>query len=389
MATDEDSSVKEMFRGRSLSAFVSARCLHLHASPLCLLLNCFPLGCRPAPTAADGVLAPTCCAGASSGGETVSRHSLQGAVGDGKTMNTAAIQRTIDAALAAGGGTAVIPPGTFFERFDFFSRRVLDSLLGGGGGVVGLRCRSRIIRNRSRASRGILEPWRMALVNAQAMNQVRTSGSGKIDGNGAGYWNAFWQARIANPAVTNLAVERPRLMFIDRCQDVHIEGITLQNSGFLESAPLPVPRRAGGRSDHFRTQRPSPSRGLCPPIRAPSSDGIDIDSSQNVTVRGCHISCGDDDIALKGSKGPHADQDADSPPVENILVEDCVIGDGNGIDHLRQRRRRWRGMVMVRNCVMNGDAVDARYQAAARHAAALYGYHDGWHHAGRREVVAC
>ena len=37
-----------------------------------------------------------------------------------------------------------------------------------------------------------------------------------------------------------------------------------------------------------------------------------MNSRQNVTIRGSHISDGDDDIALKGSKGPFAAEDADS-----------------------------------------------------------------------------
>src|SRR5689334_15538837 len=36
-----------------------------------------------------------------------------GAVGDGKTLNTAGLQKTIDAAAAAGGGTVLIPAGKF------------------------------------------------------------------------------------------------------------------------------------------------------------------------------------------------------------------------------------------------------------------------------------
>ena len=39
-----------------------------------------------------------------------------GAVPDGKTKNTVALQRAIDACSAAGGGTVFVPPGAFFER---------------------------------------------------------------------------------------------------------------------------------------------------------------------------------------------------------------------------------------------------------------------------------
>jgi alpha-L-rhamnosidase len=65
--------------------------------------------------------------------------------------------------------------------------------------------------------------------------------------------------------------------------------------------------------------------------QAPSTDGIDIDSSRNVTVDGCHFSVTDDCIACKGSKGPHAMEDKDSPAVEHIRVKNCTFKRGGGV----------------------------------------------------------
>jgi alpha-L-rhamnosidase len=65
--------------------------------------------------------------------------------------------------------------------------------------------------------------------------------------------------------------------------------------------------------------------------QAPSTDGIDIDSSRNVTVDGCFFSVTDDCIACKGSRGPHAMEDTDSPPVENIRVRNCTFRRGGGV----------------------------------------------------------
>ena len=90
-------------------------------------------------------------------------------------------------------------------------------------------------------------------------------------------------------------------------------------------------------------------------LRGPSTDGIDVDSSQNVTIRNCYISTNDDNIALKGSKGPLADRDADSPPVENILVENCEAGDGNGLITCGSEATTIRN-VTVRNCTISGNA---------------------------------
>jgi polygalacturonase len=74
-----------------------------------------------------------------------------------------------------------------------------------------------------------------------------------------------------------------------------------------------------------------------------------------VAIQRCQISNNDDDIALKGSKGPHADLETDNPPDENILIEDCTIGDGNGLLTCGSEATIVRN-VMVRNCTITGNA---------------------------------
>jgi hypothetical protein len=65
------------------------------------------------------------------------------------------------------------------------------------------------------------------------------------------------------------------------------------------------------------------------PVRAPSTDAIDIDACRNVLIKGCNMSVDDDAIALKGGKGPWADDPEKSPGNggnENIIIEDCRFG---------------------------------------------------------------
>jgi alpha-L-rhamnosidase len=188
----------------------------------------------------------------------------------------------------------------------------------------------------------------MALVNAQGLDHIRISGPGRLNGNGVTYWQAFWKRRRENPKCTNVEVERPRLVFIDRCKDVHLADLELQDSGFWN---LHVYHSSEVTIEGLRITVPSAVNGL----RGPSTDGIDIDSCQNVTIRKCYISVGDDDIALKGSKGPFADKDATSPAVENILVEDCEIGDGGGLITCGSEATTVRN-VTVRNCLISGRA---------------------------------
>lgn len=308
-------------------------------------------------------------------GEAGKRHSVSefGAVADGKTINTEAIQKAIDQTAGEGGGIVEIPAGTWRSGSIFLKKGVElylaeDAVLLGSNQIEDYPKRNTRIE-------GHFEPWRMALVNAQEMDQVRIGGKGVIDGNGITFWAQFWQRRRENPKCTNLEVERPRLMFIDRCQDVRIEGISLRYSGFwnlhlyrcrdvlVEGVTITAPTRhtnhrnymtdaiLKGMKDDSKTRNVP----LKDNILGPSTDGIDIDSSQKVTVRKCYISVNDDNIALKGSKGPLADQDKDSPPVEDILVEDCEFGDGNGLITCGSEATIVRN-VTVRNCRITGDA---------------------------------
>ena len=269
-----------------------------------------------------------------------------GAVSDGTTINTVAIQKTIDAASAAGGGIVEIPEGKFCSGSIFLAKGV-ELHLREGAVLFGSNNIEDYPKRETRIE-GHFEPWRLALVNAEKIDGVRITGKGKLDGNGVKFWQAFWKRREENPRCTNLEVERPRLIFIDRCNDVRIEGVALQDSGFWN---LHLYRCRNVAIEGLSITIPSAVNGL----RGPSTDGIDVDSCQDVTIRKCYISTHDDNIALKGSKGPLADQDKDSPAVENILVEDVECRDGNGLITCGSEATTIRN-VMVRNCVMSGRA---------------------------------
>jgi parallel beta-helix repeat protein len=195
---------------------------------------------------------------------------------------------------------------------------------------------------------GHFEPWRLALVNVWNMSHVRIGGTGQLNGNGAPFWTLFYDRRSANPATTNLDVERARLMFIDHCDDVRVENISFQDSQFWN---LHLYHSHDVLVSHLRINAASALTGG----RSPSTDGIDVDSCQNITIQSCQISNNDDDIALKGSKGPHADLLADNPPDENILIQNCTIGDGNGLLTCGSEATIVRN-VLVRNCNIYGGA---------------------------------
>jgi len=69
----------------------------------------------------------------------------------------------------------------------------------------------------------------------------------------------------------------------------------------------------------------------------------------------------DDNIALKGSKGPLADKDADSPAVERIHISDCTFAHGHGVVALGSEACHVKG-VLVENCTVGDVAADATHR---------------------------
>ncbi|MCA9260295.1 MAG: hypothetical protein KDA61_13885, partial [Planctomycetales bacterium] len=210
-----------------------------------------------------------------------------GAVGDGQMLCTAAIQRTIDDVASSGGGTVTIPRGTF-RTGALFLKQGVHLKFDDGGELLGSTELADYPVEMTRIE-GHFEPWIPALINGRDLKGVRISGAGTLNGNGKPFWAAFWKRRAENPKCTNLEVQRPRLMFLQNCNDVVIDGLLFKDSGFWN---LHVYKCRDVRIENVTIRAP---HGDPPKIidqsqpwdeisidRAPSSDGIDVDSCQNV-----------------------------------------------------------------------------------------------------------
>lgn len=242
---------------------------------------------------------------------------LTNALGDGKSLDTEAIQKSIDTLASQGGGTLVVPRGTFLTGALFLKPGVnlhleKDAVLLGTSDIAQYPPRPTRIE-------GHTQVWRPALLNAEHCPGLRITGDGTIRGGGKPFWTAFWSRYNANNRTKNLDVDRPRNIFISDSDRISLSGIFLRDSGFWN---LHLYRCRDVTVDRLDIETP---RG------APSTDGIDVDSCQNVVIRDCRISVDDDDIALKGSKGPNADRDEESPAVEHVLVTGCTFGLGQGV----------------------------------------------------------
>ncbi|MEY4488980.1 MAG: hypothetical protein RIQ79_1488, partial [Verrucomicrobiota bacterium] len=270
-----------------------------------------------------------------------------GAVADAATVNTAAIQSLIDSLAASGGGTVVVPPGGVFVSGALFFKPGVNLRLEKDAVLRASTDMTNFPPRRTRIEGHFEESFNPALINADGCDGFHLTGEGTLDGDGRRIWDRFWELRNAaadKKNFRNLSVARARLALIENSRHVVIDGVTFNNSQFW-NLHLYRCRDVLVRDAHF--QIPDDYR------QAPSSDAIDVDSSQDVTIHGCQFSVTDDCIALKGSKGPLALDDQDSPPVERVRITACVFKRGHSAVTLGSEATVVRDVV-VENCRVLG-----------------------------------
>ena len=235
-------------------------------------------------------------------------------IDDSTLLQTTKIQAVIDLA-SKKGGVVVIPEGTYLSGSLFFKPNT-HLYLAEGAVLKGSDDISNFPVIQTRMDGQILKYF-AALVNADGVDGFTVSGKGTLDGNGLRFWKSFWLRREVNPQCTNMEELRPRLLYVSNSNNVQITGITLKNSPFWTSHYY--------KCEYLRLNNLtflSPEK----PVKAPSTDAIDLDVCSNVLVQNCYISVNDYGIALKGGKGPHADTDENNGGNYNIIIEDCEFG---------------------------------------------------------------
>lgn len=211
-----------------------------------------------------------------------------GAVGDGVTLATAALQRAID---AAGPGRCVLVPAG--QRF------VIGPVRLAGG--VELRIDGVLLASTDPQH----YPDKAAgLLHARGADRLTLSGSGTIDGRSPQFmdhYDAENEWYVPKPF-------RPRLLVLEDCADLVIRDLEIRQ------APSWTIHLLGCRRvlvDRVRIDNQ---------LDVPNCDGIDPDHCQDVEIRNCHIRCGDDGIVIKTTRGGEH-----FGPSRNIHVHDCVL----------------------------------------------------------------
>jgi len=216
------------------------------------------------------------------------------AVGDGKTVDTAAFQKALDQCGAAGGGEIVVPAGDY----------LIGSLVMPSHITLRLEKGATLIGSADPLDYPLVDVrwegrWRQghrALIHAKNAEQIAIVGAGTING---------------DMNVGDLREPRGPCIFEPiECKDVRIEGIHV-NYRRMWAIHLTYCQNVLAKDLTIRSTRAN-------------GDGIDVDSSREVRIDDCDIDTGDDAIALKSGRGMEGVRIG--RPTENVTISNCRLG---------------------------------------------------------------
>lgn len=224
-----------------------------------------------------------------------------GAVGDGQTLNTEAIQRAVDACHAAGGGRVLFPEGVF-RSGTIYVRDGVELYLERGAVLKGSDSFGDYPDNAVRYVNAFSHPGgrlfeNKALIFGEGVRDFAIRGEGTIDGSGDS--ETF---RLGNDSDAR-SRRRPCMLLFVQCRNLSVEGLMLTNSAYwLQNYVGCDSVRLSGLRIYNHTNF--------------NQDAADIDAS-NVVVERCVIDSDDDAICFKSHNADRA--------VENVVVRDCEL----------------------------------------------------------------
>ena len=227
-----------------------------------------------------------------------------GAVGDGATKDTRAIQQAIDACHAGGGGRVVVPaPGVYHIGTLTLKSRV-DLHIERGATLLGSAESSDYTHHVAYPSvEDASNVYHIGmLIWADGAEDIAISGDGVIDGNGKSF------IAEAGQYIHKMKADRPQLIWLWGCKQVTLRDVTLRDG------PVWTLVMSGCYDVQVHGIR------ILNDLKVPNCDGIDIDRCRFVRISDCHIESGDDCIVLKGTP-------ASEPfgACEDVVITGCTL----------------------------------------------------------------
>ncbi len=294
-----------------------------------------------------------------------------GAVDDGETNCSKFINAAIDSCSASGGGTVLVPSGTFLTSFIHLKSNVNLHLDKGA--------ELRFSTNPDDYLPVVLTRWEgidcynySPLIYAYNQENIAVTGLGILNGQAdeTNWWK--WKGRgdyghqdgapsqmdkqgvplLREYENNKTPVDqrkfgqggylRPQFVNLVKCKNILLEDITLIHSPFWQIHPL--------LCENFIARRVSPNS------TGPNNDGIDPESCKNVLIEDCYFNTGDDCIAIKS--GRNYDGRRWNVPSENLVIRNCKMKNGHGGVVIGSEISGGCKNVFVENCDMDSPQLD-------------------------------
>lgn len=288
-------------------------------------------------------------------GKKIYKVNLYGAVNDGKTLNTRAIQDAIDLCSKKGGGMVTFDAGAYLTG-SLFIKKGVDLHIGSDVTLLGSQDIDDYPEIDTRVA-GIEIRWPAALLNIIDQNKAAITGNGVVHAQGKPFWDKYWEMRKEYEAkglrwIVDYDCKRPRTLLVQRSRNITLKNIILKQAGFwtvqlLYSKYITI--------DGLIIQNNVDGSG-------PSTDGIDIDSSSWILVENCDIDCNDDDFCLKA--GRDADGLRVNKPTEYVVIRDCVARRGAGLITCGSETSGGIRNILAYNLIANGTTTCIRFKSA-------------------------
>jgi polygalacturonase len=280
----------------------------------------------------NSVVLFVCLSVASANGKTYDVREF-GAKGDGKTLDTEAIQKALDTCGAAGGGTVRFTAGTYVSQ-PITLRSKTTVLLEEGAKLLATGEQAAFLKGGGDWLAAKSSSEFTPFIGGKKLTDVTITGKGIIDGNGENWWGPAEEARRKKPGFT---LPRPNLIVLNNCKNLRLEKITLQNSPKFHFVPTDC--------EDVVVEGVT----VKAPPRSANTDAIDPSRCRRVLITKCDIDVGDDNVAIKSGKKVEGHEFA----CDDITVADCIFRHGHGMSIGSEVVGGVRN-VRVRNCTFIG-----------------------------------
>lgn len=254
-----------------------------------------------------------------------------GAVGDGITDCTSAINKAIKDCSASGGGKVVVPSGTFLTGAIYLESNV-NLFLSKGSTLLFSKDKSKYLPVVYTRNGGIECMNYSSFIYAFEEVNIAISGSGTLDGqaDNSNWWNwislgsndsnlLIYYGSSSTPVKERIFGDkhflRPSFIQLYRCKNILIDSITIKRSPMWEIHPV--------LSQNITVSNVSVN---CPD--GPNNDRCNPESCSDVLIKNCYFNTGDDCIAIKSGK--NNDGRRVNVPSQNIVITNCRMADGHG-----------------------------------------------------------